>query len=96
MIKSLYKNTIQVSENMKLLSNKDRLAILCYIDNDKKNVKSIVEYTGLPQPQVSQYLIQMKKNNILESKRDWRNVFYKISDKKILKLLKSIKKIYCD
>lgn len=96
MIKDLYKNAKEVSQVLKILSNPDRLAILCYIDNDEKNVNSIVEHTEISQPQVSQYLAQMKKNNILESNRQWREILYKISDKKILNILQSLKKIYCD
>ena len=41
----LFHKTKLVAYSNLELSNKDRLAILCYIDNDEKNVNSIVEHT---------------------------------------------------
>lgn len=96
MLKKLYKNTEEISEILKEISNPDRLAILCYIHKGEKNVWEIVEYTWISQPQVSQHLSNLKEHGILESKRDWRKVLYKIKDKKILKVMASLKDIYCE
>jgi len=96
MKESLSRNSKNVADVLKILSNPDRLAILCFIDTDEKNVNSIVDHTHLSQPQVSQYLAQMKEQNILEANREWRNISYKISDKKILDLMQSLKRIFCD
>lgn len=96
MKKALFKKVYDVSKILKIISHPKRLAILCYIDKDKKNVSSIVESTDLSQSQVSQYLKKMKEENLLISKRNWKNILYSISDKKILTLMKSLKKIFCN
>jgi len=36
----------------------------------------------------------MKLEWILESRKDWKEVYYKIADPKILKLISSLKKIF--
>jgi len=61
MKKNLYKNVDNVSEILKIISHPKRLAILCFIDKDKKDVTSIIECTDISQSQVSQYLNHMKE-----------------------------------
>jgi ArsR family transcriptional regulator len=79
---------------MKNFSNKDKLAILCYLWNDKKNVTEIIKCSNLSQSQISQYLWKMKLEWILESEKIGKEVFYKISDEKILKIISSMKEIF--
>lgn len=86
--------TSEVSEILKNFSNKDKLAILCYLWNEEKNVSEILNCCSISQSQVSQFLWRMKLENILESRKDWKEVYYKISDPKILELISSLKKIF--
>lgn len=50
---------------------------------DKKSatVSEVVEYVGLTQPTVSYHLGEMKKNGILTSKKDGKEVFYSLREK---------------
>lgn len=84
----------KIAEIMKNFSNKDKLAILCYLWNDKKNVTEIIKCSNLSQSQISQYLWKMKLEWILESEKIGKEVFYKISDEKILKIISSMKEIF--
>jgi len=58
-----------------------RMAIYKYLrQHDKVGVAAIVEHVGLTQPTVSYHLNEMKNSGILESTRDGKEVYYKISD----------------
>jgi predicted transcriptional regulator len=46
----------------------------------KAPVAAIVEHVGLTQPTVSYHLNEMKNAGILESERDGKEIYYKISD----------------
>jgi ArsR family transcriptional regulator len=46
----------------------------------KAAVATIVEHVGLTQPTVSYHLNEMKNAGILESERDGKEIYYKISD----------------
>ena len=94
MINKLFNKSDNISKILKVLSNPDRLSILCYLDKDKKKVSSIIKATWLSQSLVSQYLQQIKLQWIVKSKKEWRSVEYHISDKSVLKLLKEINKIF--
>ena len=50
----------------------------------------------ISQSQISQYLWKMKLEWILESEKKWKEVFYKISNNKILELISAMKIIFND
>jgi len=79
---------------MKSFSNKDKLAILCFLWEDEKNVSEIMKCSSISQSQVSQYLWKMKLEGILESDKKGKEVYYRISDNKILELISSLKTIF--
>jgi len=83
-----------IAELLKNFSNSNKLKILCFIGKDEKNVSEIIENIGISQSLVSQILNKMKLEKILESQKSGKEIFYKISDGKILKLIKSLKNIF--
>jgi len=94
MRKKLLKNTFEISNVLKILSNPDRLAILSFIDKDKKDVSTIVKELKIPQSTISNHLKNLKIGWILESDRKGRKVYYKIIDRNIFELMKELKKIF--
>ena len=83
-----------IADLLKNFSNSNKLKILCFIWEDEKNVSDIIKCVGISQSQVSQILNKMKLENVLENKRDWKEIFYKISNKKVIELIMSLKKIF--
>jgi len=84
----------EIADIMKSFSNKSKLAILCFLWEEEKNVSSIIKCANISQSQVSQYLLKMKLEKLLKSEKKWKEVFYSISDRKILKLIKAMKNIF--
>lgn len=87
-------NAEKIAEIMKNFSNKDKIAILCFLWENEKNVSEIMECSTISQSQVSQYLWKMKLEWILQSEKKWKEVYYKIADQKILEIIKSLKLIF--
>ena len=84
----------KVANIMKNFSNKDKLAILCFLWNEEKNVSEIMKCSSISQSQISQYLWKMKLEWILESDKKWKEVFYKITDVKVLEMISAMKWIF--
>lgn len=87
-------NAEKIAEIMKNFSNKDKIAILCFLWDEKKNVSEIMKCSTLSQSQISQYLGKMKLEWILESEKSGKEVYYKIADLKILEIIKALKLIF--
>ena len=83
-----------IADLLKNFSNSNKLKILCYIWKEEKNVSDIIENIWVSQSMVSQILNKMKLEKILSSEKNWKEIFYKISDKKIIELINSLKNIF--
>jgi len=83
-----------IAELLKNFSNTNKLKILCFIWKEKKNVSDIIENVWCSQSLTSQILNKMKLEGILSSKKEGKEIFYKISNKKIIDLILSLKNIF--
>jgi DNA-binding transcriptional ArsR family regulator len=93
-MKKIIKKAEKISDLMKSFSNRDKLAILCFLGKEEKNVSEIMDCSEISQSQISQYLWKMKLEWILESEKVGKEVFYRIKDKKVLEVIKALKNIF--
>lgn len=84
-----------VAALLKQLSHPQRLLILCSMAEGEKSVSEIEEACGASQSAVSQFLKGMRLEGLIESRREGKQVFYKIVDKRVLDLIKSLYHIFC-
>jgi DNA-binding transcriptional ArsR family regulator len=62
-----------------LLSDKTRLNILLLLSGGERNVGSLCEALGLPQPTVSHHLGLLRMSNVIGSRRNGKQVFYGVN-----------------
>lgn len=91
----LQNKTQYIADILKVLGQKDRLDILCFLSDGPKNVSAIQKYLSISQSQTSQFLQKMKFQWLLESEKFGKEIHYSIADKDTLALMQSIKYIYC-
>lgn len=84
-----------VAALLKQLSHPQRLVILCSMAEGEKSVGEIEEISGASQSAVSQFLKGMKLEGLVDSRRDGKQVFYRIVDDRVLELIKSLYQIFC-
>lgn len=85
----------EVSALLKHFSHPQRLLILCFLSDGEKAVSEIHEAVGLSQSQTSQFLKRMQAEGLLDVRRERNYSFYYIINPDVLKLLKSMQKIFC-
>jgi DNA-binding transcriptional ArsR family regulator len=64
----------------RLLSDKTRLNILLLLASGERNVTSLCNELGLPQPTVSHHLGLLRMNNLIANRRDGKQVFYGLNN----------------
>jgi DNA-binding transcriptional ArsR family regulator len=69
----------------KTLSHAKRLEILNVLRNKEMNAGQIVAKMKVPKANVSQHLSLMRSSGILETRRDGTNIYYRISNSKVIK-----------
>jgi len=94
-MKKMQNKCEEVSSLLKHFSHPQRLLILCYLSDGEKQVSDIHEAVGLSQSQTSQFLKRMQAEGLLGLRREKNFSFYYIENNDVIKLLKSMQKIFC-
>jgi DNA-binding transcriptional ArsR family regulator len=71
----------------KIFAHPTRLAILDILRNGEQCVCHLEAHLGLRQAYISQQLMVLKESGIIEETRLGRNIFYKLTNMKALKVL---------
>ena len=80
---------------MKVLSNQDRMLLLCQLADGEKNVGELQELLGIVQPTLSQQLAVLREEELVETRRDGKNVYYRIASPQALAVLEVLYAQYC-
>lgn len=80
---------------LKSLANTDRLLILCHLSQQELNVSQIEEITQIRQPTLSQQLMMLRKSDVVNTRRDGKQIYYTIKDSKLVEVLSTLYRLYC-
>ncbi|SNQ60676.1 ArsR/SmtB family transcription factor [Candidatus Methanoperedens nitratireducens] len=72
------------AEICKVFTNPKRLEIISLLRDGEKTVNELTELAGVPQANVSQHLTVLRQNNVVTTRRDGANIYYKIANLKIM------------
>lgn len=80
---------------LKALSHPQRLLILGHLLGGGKTVSELVELCEISQSQMSQFLIRMKMEGLIQAERQGKFQYYSIADERLVKLMKTLQEEYC-
>ncbi|URZ04577.1 ArsR/SmtB family transcription factor [Clostridium felsineum] len=90
-------NAREIAELLKVLSNENRLMIVCHLIDTSMTVSELHEKVNtLTQSALSQHLALLKAHGILKSDKKGLSITYSIKDARITKVIKVLKENYCD
>ena len=92
---TLRKSAKQAEGLLKLLSNRNRLMILCHLQNKNLCVNELVDAIGISQSALSQHLAKMRKDKLIIGEKRGQQVFYKIAKPEIQAILSTLYLIFC-
>ena len=72
------------AEVCKTIANPKRLEIIHALKEGEKSVTELVEILGVPKANVSQHLSLMRSKGVLNNRRDGVNIYYRISNQKVI------------
>ena len=93
-IKEIERN-IEVAVNLlKALSNEKRLMIICALYQGEKNVGELEEIVGLSQSALSQHLARLRRDGLVNTRRNAQTIFYSMNDRATQAILRTLYDIY--
>ncbi|MCX7545465.1 ArsR/SmtB family transcription factor [Marinicella gelatinilytica] len=94
---AMVEHSASASELLKLISNQQRLMILCLLHDNEMSVGKLNEHLpSLSQSALSQHLAQLRKANLVKNKRQSQTILYSLADSKALEVINLLHKLYCE
>ncbi|XUY28082.1 sulfite-sensing transcriptional repressor BigR [Agrobacterium sp. rho-8.1] len=84
-----------VSSLLKVLSHPARLMIVCTLVDGEYSVGELEEKVDVHQPHLSQHMTVLRSSGIVETRRDGKQIFYRLTEKKAAKLVGALYDIFC-
>jgi DNA-binding transcriptional ArsR family regulator len=77
------------------LSNEKRLVILCQLVDQERSVSDLTERLGAPQSTISQHLGVLRREGLVETRRDAQTLYYSLAGNEARAILETLQALYC-
>jgi DNA-binding transcriptional ArsR family regulator len=85
----------QASELLKSLGNRHRLLILCQLTEGERSVGDLAAFLDLRDSTVSQHLSLLRKDGLVQARRDGQTIWYSIVSAPARQVLATLFEIFC-
>jgi ArsR family transcriptional regulator len=80
---------------MKVLSNRDRMMLLCEIGQAEKCVSELETALDLHQPTLSQQLTVLRNEKLVKTRREGKQIYYSLSSEVAVAVMSLLYKYFC-
>lgn len=80
---------------LKTLANPERLLLLCQLSQGECSVGELELRLGIRQPTLSQQLGVLRRDGVVETRRDGKTIHYRVADERLLAVLHTLYTLYC-
>ena len=92
---TMQQNAAQAEAMLKMLANQNRLMLLCHLVKGEKTVNELVSSGSMSQSSVSQHLARLTALELVDSRKEGKQVYYWISSPEVEAILSTLYLIYC-
>lgn len=94
-LKKMQASASDACKLMKVLSNSDRMMLLCEIGQGKKCVSELELALDLHQPTLSQQLTVLRKEKLVKTRREGKQIYYSLDSEIAVAVMGLLYKHYC-
>ena len=88
-------NVEQAEQMLKILANKNRLMILCSLQDGEMSVSELNEAVPLAQSALSQHLAALRNAQIVATRRESQTIYYRVVDENVVSILATLHGLFC-
>lgn len=81
---------------LKALANPDRLLLLCQLSQGERNVTELEQLLGIQQPTLSQQLAVLRREGLVATRREGKQIYYRISSSEALAVITTLYQLFCE
>jgi DNA-binding transcriptional ArsR family regulator len=78
-----------------ILAHEDRLMLLCQIAHEEHSVGELEELLDIRQPTLSQQLGVLRRQGLVDTRRDGKKIYYRLASKQVLALIDTLYSEFC-
>ena len=94
-IQQLRDNAAAAGQLLKTLGNPDRLLLLCQLAQGERHVSELEELLGITQPTLSQQLAVLRREGLVDTRREGKQIYYRISSHEALAVIQTLYQLFC-
>jgi ArsR family transcriptional regulator, virulence genes transcriptional regulator len=94
-VDEMTKSAAEASDFLKALAHESRLLILCLLIEKERTVLELEQILALRQSAVSQQLARLRADNLVEARRDGKNVRYSIARTEVTAIVGALYEAFC-
>lgn len=80
---------------LKVLANPARLLLMCQLSQGELCVSDLEEQLGIRQPTLSQQLGVLRDNELVQTRREGKSIFYSVASKEAMAVMKVLYRQFC-
>jgi DNA-binding transcriptional ArsR family regulator len=80
---------------LKVLSNPDRLLILCRLAQGEARVGELEETLGIVQPTLSQQLTVLRNEELVSTRREGKSIYYSLASTEAVAVIETLYQQFC-
>jgi len=85
----------EAAELLKSLSHPQRLLVLCALGGEERSVAELRELLGIDQVPMSQQLMRLRSDGLVEARREGTMVYYRITRPEVLTVIEALHSAFC-
>ncbi|MCW5712803.1 sulfite-sensing transcriptional repressor BigR [Shinella sp.] len=85
----------KVASLLKTLAHPARLMLACTLAEGEYSVSQLEDRLGIHQPALSQHLGVLRENGVVETRREAKQIFYRLTEEKAALLIQALYGIFC-
>ncbi len=94
-LEQLLQNAREASDFLKALSHENRLLLLCLLCEKERSVGELENILALRQATVSQQLARLRFDDLVNTRRDGKTIYYSIANEDIRRFVGVIYDMFC-
>jgi len=85
----------KAAELMRSLSHPQRLLVLCALGREERSVAELRQELGIEQVPMSQQLMRLRADGLVEARREGTTVYYRITRPEVISVVEALHTAFC-
>lgn len=94
-LERMMKNAQRATDFLKALAHEGRLMILCHLAAGERSVTELEQLLSQRQAAVSQQLARLRLEGLVDTRREGKAIYYRLSDGRTREMLELVYEMFC-